>query len=406
MYISLGSLRKEYFKLLGDNKIKEIFPSLVYWPERGFYTLELKIEPAEHFVTEFGGNISSRAANAAYAGIEYRLLSRIALSIAANGYFGRFYSSANLEARLDFPSFFPFFVTADYTYNHKDYFRNTTYFFEDKTPSFLIQNENHFGMNIGIPAKNTGKLTAGAYSGYTLDDYYQDNYFTRSDTADRTRFNFYSVHLAYELNTLNKKQLATEGSLLHISFRFIDGLEKTIPGTTGAFSGITIEQYNSWIQFKLLYDNYFRTTHWLTLGVYGEMMLSNLPDFSNYTATILRAPAFGPIPEMKTLFLPKYRAPIYLAAGLKVILPISRNLFFRTEGYFFQPYRELIPDENMEASYGKAWSNHSFAGTAGLEYHAPFGPFSLSLNYYDRAENKLTIMFNIGYLIFNKSALE
>jgi NTE family protein len=405
-YISLESLRKEYFKLLGDNKIKEVFPSLVYAPERGFYTLALKIQPAEHFVAEFGGNIGSSAANSAYVGIEYRLLSRLGFTIAANGYFGRFYSSASLQARLDFPSYFPYFVTLNYTYNHKDYFRNTTYFFEDKTPSFLIQNENHFGLNIGIPVKSTGKVSAGTYSGYTLDDYYQDNYFTRADTADRTRFNFYSINLLYEFNTLNNKQLATEGAFFHISLCYINGLEKTIPGSTAATSGLPVEQYNRWLQLKMVYDNYLRTNHWLTVGFYGEVMLSTLPDFSNYTATILRAPAFSPIPEMKTLFLAKYRSPFYLAGGLKMIFSLNRNFFFRTEGYYFQPYRELVPDDNMEAAYGQPWSNHSFAGTAGLEYHAPFGPISLSMNYYDRAENKLSILFNIGYWMFNKSALD
>jgi NTE family protein len=405
-YISLESLKNEYFKLLGDNKIKEVFPTLVYYPESGFYTLDLDIKPAEHFVTEFGGNISSRAANAAFVGIEYRLLRRIGLNLAANGYFGRFYSSANAEIRLDFPSFFPYFITMHYTYNHKDYFSNTTYFFEDKTPSFLVQNENHFGLNIGLPATNSGKISAGGYSGYTLDDYYQDNYFTRADTADRTRFNFTSFNLKYEFNTFNNKQLATSGAFFHISFQYINGQESTTPGTTASFGEVNIEQDHSWFQLHLMYDKYFRMTRWMKLGIYGEGMYSNLPDFSNYTATILRSPAFSPIPEMKTLFLPKYRSPVYVAGGLKMLFTLLRNFYFRTEAYYFQPYRELVPGENMEVAYGQPWSNHSFAGMAGVEYHTPLGPVSLSLNYYDRAEDKLSILFNIGYLIFNKSAFD
>jgi NTE family protein len=392
--------------LIADNKIKEAFPILVYSAERGFYTLELEIQPAEHFITEFGGNISSSAANAAFVGIEYRLLSRVGLNVAANGYFGRFYSSANLEARVDFPSSFPYFLSLDYTYNHKDYFRNTTYFFEDKTPTFLIQNENHFGLNAGIPVKNKGKASLGAFYGYTQDDYYQDNYFTRTDTADRTRFNFSSVNLLYEINTLNHKQLATGGTFFHLSLRYIDGLEMTMPGTTSSLSDTIIEQQHQWLQLRLVYDDYFKTLRWLKLGIYAELLLSTMPKFSNYTATILRAPAFSPIPEMKTLFLPKYRSSDYAAGGLKVLFTLYRNLYFRTEAYYFQPYQELIPGENNEAVYSEPWLNHSFAGTAGLEYHTPFGPVSLSLNYYDRSDNKLSILLNIGYMIFNKSAFE
>jgi NTE family protein len=405
-YVNLESVKSEYFKLLGDNKIKNVFPTLVYSPERHFYTLQLQVERAEHFMTEFGGNISSSAANAAFISLEYRLLSSIGLTASVNGYFGRFYSSAKAEIRMDFPSYFPYFISLEYTYNHKDYFRNTTYFFEDKTPTFLLQNENHFGLNAGIPAGKAGKLKAGAYLGYTLDEYYQDNYFTREDTADITRLNFRNYQINYENNSLNKKQLATSGSLLYFSFQYTSGREMTIPGSTASFSGVNIEKDHRWLQLRLVFDRYFHPVSWLTLGLYGELVLSDISEFSNYTATVLRAPAFSPIPEMKTLFLPKYRAPVYAAVGLKMLLPVYRNLFFRTEAYYFQPYQELAAGENMETVYRKPWSDHSFAGTAGLEYHTPFGPISLSMNYYDRADDKLSVLFNIGFLLFNKSVFD
>jgi NTE family protein len=405
-YMNLTSLKHEFFKLLADNKIKEVFPALVYNPDRGFYTLVLDITPADHFITGFGGNISSSASNAAFASLEYRLLSKIGLSTMVNGYFGRFYSSAKVEARLDFPSAFPYFISLDYTYNHKDYFKNTTYFFEDKTPTFLIQNENHFGLIFGFAATNKGKFTVGGFSGYTLDDYYQNNYFTRLDTADRTRFNFSSASLLFELNSLNNKQLPTGGTFFHISFRYIDGVENTYPGSTSAMNGELTDLKRNWYQFRLVYDNYFKTIRWMKLGFYMELLVSNMPEFSNYTATILRAPSFSPIPEMKTLFLPTYRAPAYVAGGLKVLFNVYRQLYIRTEGYYFQPYQELAAGENNEVIYNVPWTRQSFAGSAALEYHTRFGPVSLAMNYYDRADDKLTVMFNIGFLIFNKSAFE
>lgn len=404
--INLESVKKEYFKLIADNRIKDVFPTLVYAPERGFYTLELDIVPAENFVAQFGGNIGSSAANAAFVGLEYRLLANIGLNVSGNGYFGRFYSSANAEVRIDLPSAFPFFAAIDYTYNHKDYFRNTTYFFEDKTPTFLIQNENHFGLHIGIPSTNKGKFVLGAFNGYTSDDYYQDNYFTRLDTADQTRFNFSLLNLDYELNSLNNKQLATSGAFFRISLKYINGIEKTVPGSTSVMEEGFFEKEHDWIQLRLIYDNYFKTFRWIKLGFYFEALLSNMPEFSNYTATILRAPAFGPIPEMNTLFLPKYRSPDYVAAGLKVLFNVYRNFYFRTEAYYFQPYRELGAGENQEVLYRQPWSDHSFAGTVSMEYHLPFGPISLSCNYYDRAENRFSVLFNIGYILFNKSAFE
>jgi NTE family protein len=405
-YITLPALKEEYFKLLADNKIKYIFPTLIFEPETGFYKLCLDIERAEHFMVEFGGNVSSSAANAAFIALEYRYFGKVGITTSGNGYFGRFYSSANLSARFDFPSKIPYFLALNYTYNHKNYFRNSTYFLEDLTPNFLIQNENHGGIDIGAPATNKGKIVADFYTGYTKDEYYQTNSFSRADTTDKTYFNFITPGLAFELNSLNYKQYATSGAQMLITLKYIRGREKTIPGSTSASEKGEYNAYHDWFQFRLIYDNYFLTLKPLKLGFYGELLLSDQEFFDNYTATILRTPAFEPIPEMKILFLPKYRAPSYAALGLKMLFTIYRQVHFRVEGYLFQPYEELLQGENQKAVRGEPFSYRSVVGSAALVYQSPIGPISLSFNYYDRANDDFSILFNIGYIIFNKGALE
>ncbi len=405
-YVTLPVLKTEYFKLLADNKIKTIFPSLDYNNTTGFYKLNLNVQRAERFMVEVGGNISSSAANAAFLGLEYGILSNVGLTLAGNGYFGRFYSSANVEVRLDIPSSFPIFLSSDFTYNHKDYFKNATYFFEDEDPSFLIQNESHYGVSVGIPATNKGKFTLGAYSGYTKDEYYQTNQFSRADTADRSYFNFIAGQSAFELNSLNQKQFANRGAFLRLSLNYYNGIEKTIPGTTSESYGTEVHEYRDWFQFRLIYDNYFSTIKWLKLGFYGELLLSNQELLSNYTATILRTPAFEPIPEMKLLFLPKYRASNYAAVGLKGIINPIRQFNIRFEGYIFQPYEELTQGDNQQAVRKEVLSDRSYIGSASLVYYSPIGPVSLSFNYYDKAENSFSVLFNIGYIIFNKSVFD
>ena len=405
-YITLSTLKTEYFKLLADNKIKYIFPTLDYNNVTGFYRLNLKVQRAEHFMTEFGGNISSSSANAAYLGVEYRWFQHFGFTVAADGYFGRFYSSANLEGRLDFPSRFPLYLTTDYTYNHKDYFRNTTYFFEDKTPSFLIQNETHFGVNAGIPATNKGKVSIGFYDGFTKDEYYQTNQFSRSDTSDLTYFDFISPHFTFDINSLNYKQFANAGMRFLATVKWFNGRERTIPGSTSENTMEDIVSYHNWFQIKILYDDYFKTVGPLKLCFYGELLLSNQELFSNYTATILRTPAFEPIPEMKTLFLPKYRASTFGALGIKSILRIYKQVNLRLEGYLFQPYQELEKGPDQEALRRKPFSDRSYVFSSSIVYHSIIGPVSLSFNYYDRAVNNTSFMFNIGYIIFNKSVFD
>ena len=404
-HMTLETVKVDYFRLLADNKIRYIFPTLTYDSLSGFFDLDLEIERDDQLMVGVGGNISSKAANSAFLGIQYRYLSSFGMDVNVNGYFGQFYSSAHAGLRIDIPSSLPFFAAVNYTYNHKDYFRTSTYFFEDKEPSFLVQNENSFGLRLGFPATNSGMLVNRYATGSTKDRYYQNNTFTRLDTADVSFFNFFTTDVEFQLNSQNYKQFATSGSRLLLQLKYITGEERTIPGSTSEFKG-EIKDAHQWFSFRMIYDNYFRRVGRATFGFYGELLLSNQVLFNNYTATMLRTPAFSPLPEMKTLFLPKYRAQNYAAFGFKTIFNIYKPVNLRLEGYLFQPYEELTENEQGRAERRKVFSYRSYLASASIVYHSPICPVSLAFNYYDRPEETFLVMFNIGYILFNRSALE
>ena len=405
-YYTLKSIRKNYFRLLSDNKIKYVFPSMVHYPDRSFYEINLKVTRSEHFSSEFGGNISSGAASAGFLGLQYNLLARVGLTILINGYFGRFYSSANTEIRVDIPGRLPVFVKADFTYNHKDYFKNSTYFFEDKDPSFLISNESHFNFQAGIPVSDNGILSLTGAVGFTKDNYYQTNQFTRTDTTDVTYFDFYTPGINLEFKTLNYKQFPTKGYHLYFGFRYIGGEERTIPGSTSEGVSNDTVQYHNWVQLKLLYNNYFHINKWLQVGLYSEVLLSSQELFSNYTATILRTPAFEPIPEMKTLFLPNYRSPNYAGLGLQPVVNLFKNFDIRMEGYLLQPFQTIEQLDNQEVVKMNELAPLAFVLSGSLVYHIRMVPVSLSFNYYSQGSDRFSVLFNIGFIIFNKSAME
>jgi len=311
-----------------------------------------------------------------------------------------------MDFRVDFAGAVPLYMTGYMTYNHKDYFKNSIYFFEDNDPSFLVQNEYFMDFNWGLPASSNGKFVNGYDYGYTKDVYYQTNNFSRTDTADKTYFDFFSGYLCFETNTLNRKQYANQGFRLKLLCRYISGEEKTVSGSTSEFPGEEFIASHDWFQFSVLYDKYFNKMGFLTLGLFGEVLISNQPDFNNYVATILRTPVFDPVPEMKTLFLPNYRAKNYGALGLKTISKIYKQLDLRIDGYLFQPYEELQKAEDGSTETKKALSNRSWLASASFVYNSPIGPVSLAFNYYDRAEDNFSVMFNIGYIIFNGSAID
>ncbi|MDT4877324.1 hypothetical protein FQZ97_1128330 [compost metagenome] len=55
---------------------------------------------------------------------------------------------------------------------------------------------------------------------------------------------------------------------------------------------------------------------------------------------------------------------------------------------------------------GKAFSKWHYAGTAGMVYHSPVGPVSLSYNVYDDPLKRNGILLHLGYLIYNKRSIE
>ncbi|MFB6306176.1 MAG: patatin-like phospholipase family protein, partial [Flavobacteriales bacterium] len=150
--------KKRYFKTISDKKIDYIYPRAKYNKESGYYELLLDVEKEKDIFIEFGGNFSSRPINTGYIGAEYHLFGKSALTLKANSYFGKLYSSAQASARLDFPSKIPFYIKPNFTLNRWDYFESNATFFEDVRTTFLIHKEQNYDFETGIPVGNKGIL--------------------------------------------------------------------------------------------------------------------------------------------------------------------------------------------------------------------------------------------------------
>ena len=403
--VPLEKMKAEYFRLVSDDKISHIYPQLIYNDTTGFFDLHLDVKRDNDILVEFGGNISSAPINSAFVGLRYNALGLHSLTASVNSYIGRFYTSAQASLRLDISAVLPVFIEPVVTFNQWDYFKASTYFFEDKTPSYLQQNEVSWSLNVGIPTSNRGRLVWGFTSFSLKDEYYQTNFFSRADTTDLTRFNGFSPFVYYECNTLNNKQFANRGNFFHASLRLISGEERHVPGSTSLRRN-QYERAHVWWRFKLQNERYFRPWGPYRVGAFAELVLTNQKAFNNYTSTVLSAPSFAAVPEIKTQFSPAYRAHAYAALGIKNIFTIRRNLDFRIEAFAFAPYRPILQDENFLARYGPSFSTLNFAGSSSVVLHTPVGPLSLSLNYFSKNTDPFSVFLNFGYIIFNKKALD
>lgn len=404
--VTLEELKPKYYRLAADEKIKQIYPLSTNDSVTGFYKLSLKIKKEKDIFAYFGGNFASRPINTGYVGLQYNYLSRIAVSTLANAYFGKFYGSYHVKVKTDLPSQIPFYIEGSITRNSWDYFKSSTAFFEDTKPSFLVQSEFFYDANIGLPIGSKAKLVSGLSHVNSNNKYYQSTNFTSADTTDRNIFIANTPYALVEFNTLDKKQYATKGIYLLIKARYISGFETNAPGSTSPVKSLFTKEHK-WFQLKLIHENYYKQRGKLRLGYLAEGVVSNQPFFANYTATLLTAPSFSPIPESKTLFMPNFRTHSYAAVGLKNIYSVFKNLDIRLEGYIFQPYREIQSFAIDNSSiYDYSFNKRYFIFTGAVVYNSPVGPISLSANYYEKTDSPFSLLFSFGYIIFNKKALD
>ncbi len=405
--LTLENLRPRYFRLAEDDKIKSIFPTAIYNPLTGKFKLNLKIKKEKNFALQVGGNFSNRPISEGFMGLQYNYLGKFGLTVYGNAYFGKLNTSAYGKIRVDFPSRFPFYVEPSLSYSRWDYFTSSTLFFDFLRPPYLTQRDGFGDWSIGCPFGNRAKMVLNSGIAELTNIYYQTDNFTEKDTADRTYFDFIFGKIEYELNSLNRKLYASEGTYMNFSAKYFNGFEFYTPGST---TTDTIKKYapvnRSWYMLKGKVDYYLKTNKHFKIGVLGEGVFSTQGFFQNYYSSILSAPAFTPTPESKTLFLEKFRAHKYIAGGMKLIINPIKNMDVRFEGYVFQPFQSILKDENLKAKYSIDFLYRYVTGMAALVYHTPLGPLSVSLNYYYKEKQPYSFLFHFGYTIFNRKSID
>ncbi len=399
----LEELRREYFKILADDKIKSLLPTADYNETTGYYDLQLKAEQHKPLAVGIGGYFSLSDVNQGYIGLDYRLFNNIPITIQSNIHVGKFYSSFMLGSRFNLTTKKPLSLDLYFIKNRFNYFSGSTeLFFEDKQPHYVIRNDDNIQFDVSFPAKTTSKWEAGINFVNQSNDYYQTTKYTKYDEPDRSRFTGGNLHARFEEKAFNEKQYPTEGKMFKFEAMYMFGNEKEEPGSTSTFDH-TFSRKHQYIQFELIYEKYFKPVKWLTLGVETDSYFSTKEFFNNYTSSLVSAKSFSPTVNSTIRFIPYLRANNFVAGGLKAIVPISPSTHLRLEGYYFQPIKEILSGPDNKPYYSdKLFTSHQFIGSGGFVIHTPFGPASILLNFYSNSDPRFYLQASFGYLLFNR----
>ncbi|MCB0483037.1 MAG: hypothetical protein KDC37_00595, partial [Flavobacteriales bacterium] len=236
--------------------------------------------------------------------------------------------------------------------------------------------------------------------------------FGSKDVPDNTQLSINTFDFQYEYNTLNRIQYPNRGLRWNTRATYSLGDEISRPGTTSP-AGPALGNSHYWWNLNASFDWYYLHTKPFKLGVYLEGNMSTQSLFSNYTASILKTPAFKPTPESRTLFLESFHKYDFAGVGHKLIFTFLRDFDLRFEAYAMQSYKEVI--KLADGSQKMEYNSDIIYGIlmAAFVYNSPVGPVSFSTNYYSNVpevipEDKapITFLFHFGYILFNRSSID
>ena len=397
---TLEEFKEAYFKLISDEKIKEVIPHARYNPACGNFDLLLQVKTEDKLKIALGGNISSSTSNQAYFGLTYQNLTEYAQMAYIDAQFGRLYNGLGIGTRIEIPARQSWYMKLAMVYHKFDYYNTNELFYTDYQTANFTKYELYSKLSVGFPLTLKGRLEFGLGYGGLTDYYVHDpNKISSTSKEDKNRFSIGNVFGRIESSTLDNIMYPTIGFNYSTSLQLFASEESfnsyEIPASN--FS----ERGDLWLQYKAKMEQYFPLNSKFTIGTYGELVFSTRKLLDNYTVTMIEAPSFAPTPHSKSVFNGAFSANQFLALGVKPIYNLTKQLHLRGEVYWFLPYQSINRATDNTAYYSAPFSTSQFMAETSLVFNFKIASAAMFANYYSTGVSQWNFGINIGFLLFN-----
>ncbi|MDL2323437.1 patatin-like phospholipase family protein [Bacteroidales bacterium OttesenSCG-928-A17] len=393
-----ADFKKTYFRLLSNSKIKEILPHAVWDEEAQIFDLYLDVQIKDELTFDFGGNISSASANQLYLGLGYQSLTNISMGLNLNVQVGNTYNGIDFTGKIELPTRIPMDISGSFVHNNRKFYESEKLFIDTDVSTFIHQRETYGRFGVGLPFQNKARTDFWIGYGELQDQYYQNSQTSYyNSNFDKSIYRLFSLAFTYKKNSLDAKQYPILGQDHHVYGQYVAGRELFTPAL---HTLAKTEQYQSWLQLNVRINNYHEMSNKFNLGYIFEVVLSSKNLWSNYTASVLQAPAFTPTPHSKLVFNEAFRANQYVAVGITPILKLNSVFHLRGDFHVFNPVFPIKRQKDNSAQYGNIFSKSAYMGEMSLVFQLPFMSISLFGNKYDYPADNWNFGLNIGYLIF------
>ncbi|MBP5455418.1 MAG: patatin-like phospholipase family protein [Paludibacteraceae bacterium] len=403
---SFSQFKKNYFKLLSDKKIAEIIPHAVYNPADSTFNLVLDVKLNDNILIDLGGNVSSTSSNLLYFGAEYQGIYYFPYSMKVGCQFGRFYNDLHLQSRVDLTTAYPLYLKLVGNVHRFSYFQDESPFYEAEIPSESSSLETYGKFKLGFPFLMTGKMELGWGYGNISNEYL--GYDVPSDERNRTDHHLFVSAFRVQSSTLSHKQYPIAGRELLLLLQHATGNRQNsvFLRSENDVARYRFSEFESWMQIRARWEQYFRMTRHFSLGSCMEGVFSSQDLTENYMETILMTPAFEPTPHSMVNLNPAFRSTCFLAGGIKPIFKFNNRVHLRSENYLFVPFRRILPNGYYQpytlgifSTDGDATYHVEYLSELSLVAQMKFIAASLFVNYYSYPERNFNYGLSIGYLI-------
>lgn len=400
--------KDRYFFIIQTGNYTGEFPSAQYNPETQMFTLNIKMKAQNVQNIMLGGNISSTSLNQLFLGVEYRHVGKQTTTALINGYLGTSNSSVLVGARHDIFKKRPYYIDYYYGYNYNDYTTsNNRPYSKYQEQNVTSRGEHYFVTTFALPFSRRSAFRLSATGGVQTDRYFQYAGYNvpDMDKPDRSQFAYLSFGAEIETALQNYTLFPTKGIRQLASLHYVLGNERYRPGTISVQN--TAGPHNRWwFVGKYFRNEIFSFTKWLSLGYTVDVTISNTPEFYNPTITNIMFPAFTPTIHSKTMFMSQFRSQSYVGGGVSPIFKFTNAIYLQTDFYVFLPGTIVYDNEKF---HGDIWNRLKgrtqvmYGGS--LVYQTIIGPASLTVAKYNTNKQNWHLVFNFGYLLFNKGGL-
>ncbi len=403
--LSLREIKTGYFGLVSDDYFKTVYPNIVYNEDTEVFDFEIHRRPQPNLNFEIGGTLATRNISFMYLGLDYYRFGRFLSNFRTNFYAGNFYKSMQARTRINMPVFYQFYLEPEITLNSWDYLAGDEIFLESRNPVVLRSIDRKYAVNFGLPLGSRFKLATHVGWINNTNRFSNENILSSADTLDVQRLNGIRVGTYISRSSLNRKQYPSRGKEYSLNLDYFSLREDYEPGNTSVTEQ-DLTNNHRWFRAKARIQQYFSTRPGYSFGYLLEGVFSNQPLFANYRSTIINNPEFFPLQDSRTIFLVNFRGQNFVAGGVRNVINVIPNLDFRLEGYVFKAFEQVVEGPGQTSVYDDLFSRINISATAGMVFHSPVGPISLSLNYYDDPNYNFGVLLHLGYLIFNRRSLD